>query len=114
MLNVLKMLKVLLNKLLPQTWHRSGGFWYPALNGFMDWHSNCEVPGPRIYLVWCAEGGKSRFYFSADGRTVNWVVEPAGWSVNAFNIGDKTAPYWHAVDSGGTDRISFGFKTRGH
>ena len=104
----------LLNDILPQKWHRSGGFWYPALNGFMDWHSNCEVPGPRIYLVWCAEGGKSRFYYSEDGKTVSWVDEPAGWSVNAFTIGDKFSPYWHAVDSGGTDRISFGFKTRGH
>ena len=103
----------LLNKLLPQTWQRSGGFWYPAVNGYMDWHSNCEVPGPRIYFVWCAEGYKSRFLYSEDGRTISWKNEPAGWSINAFNIGDKSAPYWHAVDSGGTDRISFGFKTRG-
>ena len=98
---------------LPQTWQRSGGFWYPAQNGFMDWHSNCEVPGPRIYFVWCAEAGKSRFLYSEDGKTVSWKLEPAGWSINAFNIGDKSVPYWHAVDSGGTDRISFGFKTRG-
>ena len=103
----------LLNQILPQRWSRSGGFWYPALNGFMDWHSNCEAPGPRIYLVWCAEANKSKFYFSEDGKTVSWVDEPAGWSINAFNIGDKFSPYWHAVDSGGTDRISFGFKIKG-
>ncbi len=103
----------LLNELLPQEWKRSGGFWYPAINGYMDCHSNCEVPGPRIYLVWCAEGSKSRFLWSADGKNISSVVEPAGWSINTFTIGDKTKPFWHAVDSGGTDRISFGFKLKG-
>lgn len=103
--------ETILNSILPQKWQRSGGFWYPAINGFMDWHSNCEVPGPRIYFVWCAEANKSRFLFSEDGKTVSYKSEPVGWSINAFNIGDKSAPYWHAVDSGGTDRISFGFKT---
>ena len=103
----------LLNKISPETWKRSGGFWYPAKNGFMDWHSNHEVPGPRIYFVWCAEANKSRFLFSEDGKTVSSKIEPAGWSMNSFNIGDKSNQYWHAVDSGGTNRISFGFKTRG-
>ena len=78
----------------------------------MDWHSNYEVPGYRIYFIWCSEGGKSRFLTSDDGKTVNIKLEPAGWSINMFKIGDKMNPYWHAVDSGGVDRISFGFKSR--
>ena len=104
--------EMLLNALLPQHWQRSGGFWYPAKNGFMDWHTNCEAPGWRIYFVWCAEAG-SRFLWSHDGKTISETHEPAGWSMNAFYAGDKRNPLWHAVDCGGTDRISFGFKTRG-
>jgi len=105
----------ILNQLLQGNWERSGGFWYPAASGWMDWHSNYESPGPRIYLVWCAEGGKSRFLYSPDGgRTMVEKWEPAGWSVNAFMIGNERHPFWHAVDSGGTDRISFGFKPKSY
>ena len=101
----------MLNQLVQGDWERSGGFWYPAVNGWMDWHTNFERPGPRIYLVWCAEGGKSRFIYSPDGgKSVIEKVEPAGWSVNTFMIGGERNPLWHAVNSGGTDRISFGFK----
>ena len=102
-----------LNSILPGDWERSGGFWYPAASGWMDWHTNFEVPGPRIYLVWCAEGGKSRFIYSPDGgRTIVEKMEPPGWSCNVFMIGNERHLFWHAVDSGGTDRISFGFKPK--
>lgn len=100
-----------LKALLDSSWDRSGGFWYPARNGFMDWHTNHTTPGARIYLVWCREGGKSRFLYSPDGgKTIIAPYEPAGWSVNVFMLEGAEKPFWHAVDSGGTDRISFGFK----
>lgn len=102
----------ILNTILPQTWQRSGGFWYPEENGFMDWHTNCEAPGHRLYFVWCKEGGKSRFLTSENGKDIYEKMEPQGWSINIFYAGDKRNPFWHAVDSGGTDRISFGFKLR--
>jgi hypothetical protein len=98
---------------LGNSWEYSGGFWYPAVNGFMDWHTNHTTPGARIYLVWCKEGGKARFLYSPDGgKTMAVIYEPAGWSINAFMLTDVQNPFWHAVDSGGTDRISFGFKPR--
>ena len=100
-----------LNSILPQEWKRSGGFWYPSVNGFMDWHTNCEQPGPRIYFVWCSADG-SRFYHSEDGQTVEYTEEKAGWNINFFNAGDRHHQYWHAVDSVGVERISFGFKLR--
>jgi hypothetical protein len=100
-----------LKQLLGRTWERSGGFLYPALNGFMDWHTNHTTVGARIYLVWCYEGAKSRFLTSSDrGKSIDAIREPAGWSVNTFMLRDEKNPFWHAVDSGGTDRISFGFK----
>jgi hypothetical protein len=100
-----------LNRALGGGWMRSGAFWYPAVNGWMDWHSNHKAPGYRIYLVWCAEGGKSCFLYSPDGgRTMQEHYEPAGWSVNVFIVSPEPHPFWHAITSGGTDRISFGFR----
>ncbi len=102
-----------MRKLLGDSWERSGGFLYPAVNGFMDWHTNHNDPGDRIYLVWCEEGGKSCFFSSPDGgKTVEEHIEPAGWSVNVFTLGDATKPFWHAISSGGTNRISFGFRRK--
>ncbi|MDX2074082.1 MAG: hypothetical protein SFX19_06940 [Alphaproteobacteria bacterium] len=104
-----------MKKLLGGHWERGGGFLYPAENGFMDWHTNHNNPGPRIYLVWCEEGGKSCFFTSPDGgKTINKSYEPAGWSVNVFMLGDEKNPYWHAISSGGTNRISLGFRHRPH
>jgi hypothetical protein len=99
-----------LNQLLSGGWERGGAFLYPANNGYMDWHTNHETPGPRIYLVWCAEGETSRFLFSEDGKSVVTTYEPAGWSVNVFMLRGKENPFWHAVSSGNTNRISFGFR----
>ena len=114
-MDIEKPAETILNQILQGDWERSGGFWYPAAGGWMDWHTNYERPGPRIYLVWCAEGGKSRFLYSPDfGRSIVEKIEPAGWSVNVFMIGNERAPFWHAVDSGGTDRISFGFKPKSY
>lgn len=100
-----------LNALLPQIWQRSGGFLYPAKNGFMDWHTNCETPGWRIYFVW-SDGG-SHFLTSEDGVRHKIKSECVGWTINIFYAGDKSRPFWHAVDSNGVNRISFGFKMRG-
>ena len=85
----------------------SGLCWYPP-KSYMGWHTNSNLPGKRIYIVWAKEDNKS-FFRWRDSKTqeVHTKWEKKGWNINIFD-----APDWHAVASW-TDRISIGMQEIG-
>jgi hypothetical protein len=72
------------------TTHRiSGRMIYPP-GGFMDWHTNGDWPGTRMYAAWSEDGNSGMLWFK-DGKTVVDYDKP-GWNIRTFKC-----PEWHAV-----------------
>jgi hypothetical protein len=67
----------------------TGSIWYPP-GGFMDWHTNSDNPGKRLYASW-SETGDSGMRWFRDGEVVDDPDQP-GWNVRIFNT-----PQWHMV-----------------
>ena len=64
---------------------------YPP-GGYMDWHTNGDWPGRRMYAAW-SENGQSGMLWFQDGKTIiDW--DKPGWNVRTF-----LCPVWHAVFS---------------
>lgn len=74
------------------TTHRiSGRMIYPP-GGYMDWHTNGDWPGIRMYAAW-SENGNSGMLWYKDGKTIVDYDKP-GWNIRTFSC-----PEWHAVFS---------------
>jgi len=86
-----------------QAYINTGLFHCPP-GGFCGWHTNSNVQGPRMYLVWAEEDNKSFFRWK-DPQTGEIITkwEKKGWNINKF-----IAPAWHTLASW-TNRISLGF-----
>lgn len=67
----------------------TNSIWYPP-GGFMDWHTNSDNPGKRLYLSW-SETGDSGMRWHRDGEVVDDPDQP-GWNVRIFST-----PQWHMV-----------------
>lgn len=81
---------------------------YPT-GGYMNWHTNSDFPGERIYLAY-SESGHSYFkYFDKDTNKIVEVKDNVGWSINRFMIPKLPEKFWHCVYSK-TNRISIGFR----
>lgn len=65
------------------------GIWYPP-GGWMDWHTNSNNPGKRLYVSW-SETGDSGMRWYRDGEVVN-DPDQQGWNVRIFDT-----PQWHMV-----------------
>ena len=69
----------------------SGRMIYPP-GGYMDWHTNGDWPGRRMYAAW-SENGQSGMLWFQDGKTIiDW--DKPGWNIRTF-----ICPTWHAVFS---------------
>ena len=82
---------------------------YKGYNGFMGWHTNCDYPGDRWYLVYNTDD-KSSFtrYIDNDGKMITeW--EPKGWGLNHFVIGNCSNPFWHCIHTN-SHRFSLGYR----
>ena len=75
--------------------------WYPP-GGWMDWHTNSNSPGKRLYVSWSETGDSGMRWFS-DGEVVDDPDQP-GWNVRSFDT-----PQWHMVYAG-CWRFSIGWK----
>tara|TARA_Y100001970_G_scaffold278829_1_gene385089 strand:+ start:586 stop:1440 length:855 start_codon:yes stop_codon:yes gene_type:complete len=91
-------------------------FWYKGPNAYMGWHTNCETPGPRLYLVWSDEDKKSYMrYQDIDTGEVKTVYEKKGWNFNQFTLTGPCKHHhcdtmlWHSIFSN-CNRISLAFK----
>jgi hypothetical protein len=82
----------------------SGCKFYPP-GGFLQWHTNSNDPGFRVYFVFVKEVG-SFFRYAHKGQEITLPDEP-GWNIRAFPISRK-ALLWHCVYAA-RDRYSFGF-----
>ena len=81
-------------------------FHYPPC-GYCGWHTNSDVSGKRMYLVWAEEDNKSFFrYRDLDTGKIITEWEKRGWQVHRFE-----PPIWHCVGSY-TNRVSIGFINR--
>lgn len=82
----------------------TGAFVYPA-HSCMDWHTNSNRPGQRVYYIYSEGGGVFR-YVASDGRIVDDEEGP-GWIARAFTI-PRQGWLWHTIYAE-TPRWSFGF-----
>jgi hypothetical protein len=91
------------NKLQRQT----GCFWYPN-KGYMDWHTNEDNTGYRIYIVYSENGDSFFRYMDPLTEEIITSYDNPGWNMRSFKVGGYNKPLWHCVLSN-TDRISLGF-----
>ncbi len=64
--------------------------WYPP-GGWMDWHTNSNNPGKRLYVSW-SETGKSGMRWLNKKNIVVEDPDKPGWNIRIFNT-----PEWHMV-----------------
>jgi len=86
----------------------SGSKLYP-LGGYLQWHTNSNDIGIRVYCVYATGEGCWFRYMNRQGEIVT-LVDSVGWNVRAFPITRK-APLWHCVYAG-SERYSFGFNCK--
>ena len=68
----------------------SGRMIYPP-NGFMEWHTNGDWPGARLYASW-SENGDSGMLFVDNNNKPYIDKDHPGWNIRSFEC-----PTWHAV-----------------
>jgi hypothetical protein len=80
----------------------TNAIWYPP-GGFMDWHTNSNNPGKRLYVSWSETGEGGMKWLNENNIIVDDPDKP-GWNVRIFDT-----PQWHMVY---TDcwRFSIGWK----
>jgi hypothetical protein len=67
----------------------TAAIWYPP-GGFMDWHTNSNNPGKRLYVSW-SETGDSGMKWYRDGEVIDDPDQP-GWNARIFDT-----PQWHMI-----------------
>ena len=96
----------ILKKVYPDKEITSKGAVYYAPNSFMNWHTNSNCEGRRVYISWSAEKDKNFFRYRTKGKTTT-VYEAKGVCAREFNITNGD-PFWHCVGCS-THRFSIGF-----
>jgi hypothetical protein len=90
--------------------HLSGAFVYPP-GSFVNWHTNNNVPGHRLYMAHADENGKSFFrYQDPDTGEIVTDFDKPGWNFRHFLV-DPRKPFWHCVYSD-TTRFSLGYNIK--
>ena len=71
---------------------------YMGNRGYMGWHTNCDKPGHRWYLVYNTHDKQSYFRWIQNEQMYQ-IFEPKGWSINSFQLGDCDNELWHCIFS---------------
>lgn len=79
--------------------------YYPE-EGFIDWHTNENVPYYTAICTYSHNGSSFFEYIDKDNNTVR-IQDPLGWSVK-FTKWSSEKPIWHRAVSQ-TDRITIAF-----
>lgn len=88
----------------------TGSKLYPP-GGFLDWHTNSDHPGRRIYLIWNEAPGSFFRYKDPNSGRFHTVEDAVGWCFRTFVVAPAhTPPLWHCVYAAG-DRFAMGFRT---
>lgn len=74
---------------------------YPP-NGGMDWHTNGNDAGNRLYVSWSDNGNSGMCWYRENKIVVD--QDHKGWNIRYFSV-----PEWHKVWSK-CYRLSFGFQ----
>lgn len=77
---------------------------YPS-NSIMDWHTNSDLEGTRVYYTKTA--GEAIFSYMINNKRYNDYDNIGGWTCRKFNI-NKDNLFWHAIWTE-RPRYSFGF-----
>lgn len=77
----------------------------------MCWHTNIDVPGHRLYLIYNETDKSVVKYENPESSDIIIVAEPKGWHIKFFDI-PSDIPLWHCVKAGGK-RLSIGFRFEG-
>lgn len=94
-----------------------GNFLYPK-GGYMGWHTNSDVPGLRVYMVYSPMENNSYFKYvdrtDLDNPKIVTDWDDKGWTVRAFYPSGLPINYlWHCIYSNeAAPRISFGYLLR--
>ncbi len=81
---------------------------YMGNNGYMGWHTNCDNPGYRWYLVYNTHANSSYFrWIDPRNGHMYQAVEPKGWSINQFKLTGCEEALWHTIYTSQT-RLSIG------
>jgi len=102
----------IIQRLYPnQTVFSSGFFLYPP-TGFMEWHTNSNEPGKRLYITYADEDKKSFFRYR-DIQTSKIITDydDKGLTFREFPVYNNPPYLWHAVGSN-CNRYSFGYTIR--
>lgn len=81
---------------------------YPPYS-IMDWHTNRNTIGERIYYVYNLKRGIFR-YIDPETKEIVVDYDDEGWTCRRFRI-EYYKPLWHSVWSEGR-RFAFGFNTK--
>lgn len=88
--------------------NQSGFFWYKPGN-YMDWHTNANKLGIRLYVSIATKNDHSGFkYYDAEKDEVVDIADKTHWTCKLFNI-NKDTPLWHSVYAKDAHRLSLGF-----
>lgn len=83
---------------------------YPP-GGFLDWHTNSDHPGRRIYLIWNDAPGSFFRYKDPGSGSFHTVEDDVGWCFRTFVVAPThMPPLWHCVYASG-NRFAMGFRT---
>jgi hypothetical protein len=84
--------------------HRNTVIYAP--NSGMNWHTNSDAPGVRLYLTY--NDKDSFFDYKQNGKFVK-MTESKGWHIKLFDVLPEKPYLWHTIKANGT-RYSIGYK----
>ena len=82
---------------------------YYAPNSCIDWHTNSDNEGTRIYVLYTNKPGIFRYRNAQTGEIID-DVDYVGWTQREFKV-DKTNLLWHCVYSPSA-RFAYGFNAK--
>lgn len=86
-----------------------GTLLYPP-GGYVGWHTNSDITGTRVYIVYSNQNHCSYFKYVDDNNQIITSWDRKGWTVRLFEIpSNRKQPYWHCIESLTAHRVSFGF-----
>jgi hypothetical protein len=80
-----------------------------AKNSGIDWHTNSDNVGKRIYIIFTVKPGIFRYKDPITGEIID-DMDYVGWTQREFIV-DKTNLLWHCVYSPGI-RFAYGFNVK--
>jgi hypothetical protein len=82
---------------------------YYTANSCIDWHTNSDNEGKRVYILFTSKPGIFRYKHPETGEIID-DYDNVGWTQREFKV-DKTNLLWHCVYSP-APRFAYGFNIK--